>query len=104
MKYTVTLIVDASIQDDVEADSAQDAIDKVYRVGANFCHQCSEKIQGGDIIASVVEDETGATVHDDTLEAQLREENEELNKKVAELEKKLKSVAIGYSRTKKKAN
>ena len=52
MKYLVTLIVDASIRVEVEADSKQEAYDKALdnAFTPSICHQCSREIDLGDII------------------------------------------------------
>lgn len=69
MKYLVIGLVDAVVNEVVEADSPEEALNKGHQ-GAppTVCHQCSDKLEVGDFIGwRVVEDEgSGDEVYDDT--------------------------------------
>ena len=53
MRYGVTIIVDASIYIEVEADSKDEALDKAYesdKCYVSICHHCAGKIAIGDVL------------------------------------------------------
>lgn len=62
-KFTVWLIYDASESVEVEAENAAEALDKAEaKCSARLCHQCSNHLDLGDIINSIVMDEDGNEV------------------------------------------
>ncbi len=62
MKYELTHILDATGYETVEADSPEEAIDK-YEFWPQICHQCNSVIEVGEIISTLVCDESGEEVH-----------------------------------------
>lgn len=61
MKYNVTVLIDASCNTDVEADSPAEAADKAMNsVGyVTLCHQCSGEVDIGDCLGALVYDDDG---------------------------------------------
>lgn len=62
-EYTVIIRYDASQATDVEADTAEEAANKVAQeCGVSICHQCSRELEVGDPIGVQVLDEHGELV------------------------------------------
>ncbi len=61
-KWGVTLIVDASIHIEVEAENAEEAKDKALSTAGSpgLCYQCSRELDVGDVIDAVEAVEIGA--------------------------------------------
>jgi hypothetical protein len=60
-KYTVMGMVDATVYEDVEADSPEEAREQA-QLGSSICYQCSKEIEVGDIYDTKVLDESGEVV------------------------------------------
>jgi len=52
MKYRVTLIVDATVSVEVEADNKEQALSRAYAQAETpvLCHQCNEGIELNDVV------------------------------------------------------
>lgn len=62
MKYSVTVIFDASVSVEVEAESADQAIELAMeheRMCPGLCHQCADEIELGDAMRAIVYDDKG---------------------------------------------
>ena len=66
-KYRVTMLVDATVDVVVEAESEEEAKDKalINAYAPTLCHQCSDDLEVGDVISAhsayVVPDDTPLT-------------------------------------------
>ena len=61
-KYYCTVIIDASVNIEIEADSPEEAADKAMEHDRSFvtlCHQCSRDLDTGDAIRVIVCDQSG---------------------------------------------
>ncbi len=71
MKYQVITQLGASVCEDVEAKTPEQALKRAAR-SASVCHACSREVEIGDPISSVVLDEDGETVLDEEADEQAR--------------------------------
>lgn len=63
MKFAVGLNYDCTEWRQVEADSAEEAEELAYaEAKGSLCHQCSNKLELGDIVSVVILDERGQEV------------------------------------------
>lgn len=88
--YEVTLLIDASIGVDVEANSPEEAVEKAENESGSvsLCHQCSRELQTGDCYGAIVYVD-GKEVADTTRNGTLKAENATLRTRITELEAKL---------------
>ena len=90
--YNVSLIFSADWGVDIKAASPEEAAEHAYNsneASASVCHQCARRINVGDCIRVIVDDEAGNEVFDDGAEhrkiAALQAEVAELKAKLAAL-------------------
>lgn len=75
MKYSCTVLFDASASVDVEADSAEAAANQAEDKTSghqSLCHQCSETLDTSDSYGVLVYDEAGELVADTRFSEELR--------------------------------
>lgn len=65
--FLVSALMHATHVEEVEADTAEEAAEKAC--SESVCHQCSRKVELGDHYATIVSDENGDTVYDDSVPA-----------------------------------
>lgn len=70
-KFTVIGIIGASASAEVEADTAEDAID-LADVSPSLCHQCAHEVEIGDPYQWEVMDEEGQVVYSDANDESAR--------------------------------
>ena len=64
-KYYCTVIIDASVNIEIEADSPEEAAEKAMENDRSFvtlCHQCSSDLDTGDALRVIVADESGMNI------------------------------------------
>lgn len=90
MKYTVMGLVDATVLEDVEADTPEQAYELgIDSLHASVCHQCSDELQVGEIYAVRVLDADGEEVFTD--------EDERISKKELARLRRIEAAARAYA-------
>lgn len=93
MKYECTVLIDACVNATIEADSPEDAAQKMEEhecSSPRLCHQCSREVNLGDPIGVIVNSANGMTeLLDTSLYGQGKNKAKEQDKKIAELTRQL---------------
>ena len=90
-KYKLYHTVHGTIYEDIEAESAEEALDLAEGC-ASLCHHCSSEVELGDIDGTMVCNEDGDTLceypsYQDEVIKRLEQEVKELKEQIAELSK-----------------
>lgn len=93
MEYSISRAFDAMNGETVEADSVEEALELSYNSdGAmiSACHQCSREFDLGDCVGTLIRDEDGNEVYNDSHSNVLRKEIAELKEEIKTLTEEAK--------------